>query len=128
MTLSTIQRLGELMVRATPSRSAKLLSLTGGMANEALLEIGDPTNGGRSLQMPKADALFHAALSPEMCAKLLAVAREYAQVLPSIECRQLHHGKKDRHEYDQPCPVLERMHALLLPLTSTTTEATAGEG
>ena len=71
--MTTTQHLRELMGKATKVRSTKLLSLTGGMANEALLEIGDPHNGGRSLQMPKADALFHAALSPEVVAKILDV-------------------------------------------------------
>ena len=73
MSADLTAHLAELARAATPGRAAKILALGGGMAYEALLEIGDIRLGGRSLQMPKVDALFHAAANPAVVLALLDV-------------------------------------------------------
>ena len=35
---------------------------------------------------------------------------EYAR---EVQCHSMHHAKKDRHGYDEPCPVMIRLHELL---------------
>lgn len=79
--VGVIEELRSLYAKATPGRSVRLLSLTGGMAGECLLEFGDPTNGGRSIQIRKADALLDEAMHRHLPALLAVVeaAKEAAR-------------------------------------------------
>ena len=88
--MTTITHLRRLMEEATPGRSTRLLALTGGMAGECLLEFGDPTNGGRSIQIRKADALLDEAMYavlPAMLGLAEAAKAVLAPITPDDEQR-----------------------------------------
>ena len=55
----------------------------------------------------------------QMCAevtRLHALNQELLEALTSVTlvCENVHHGKKDRHGFAEPCPVTERIRAVLV--------------
>lgn len=66
-----------------------------------------------------------ADLIDKMAEQLSSTAAEVARLRGVAElmrshmsCEQLHHGKRDQHEYEQPCPVIARIDAALTPLAA----------
>lgn len=108
MSADLTAHLAELARAATPGRAAKILALDGGMAYEALLEIGDIRLGGRSLQMPKVDALFHAAANP-------AVVLAMCEVIEAA--READNGLRDGgRDYILPCELATKLNQALARL------------
>jgi len=57
-------------------------------------------------------------------ARLREALIDFSKVAPQVvSCNDFHHVKKDRHEFDQPCPVTARYFAAL----EAVTQALAGE-
>ena len=45
----------------------------------------------------------------EKVVELKAVLRDFLKVAPrEVECKNMHHLKKDQHEHDETCPVVSR--------------------
>ena len=75
-------------------------------------------------QRTSEDILEQLAASQAENARLREALINFSKVAPQVvSCNDFHHVKKDRHEFDQPCPVTARYFAAL----EAVTQALAGE-